>query len=345
MAGLDDLNPEFTRRLLALQAEARRQGTDIGWGSGSRSVEEQIALRRKNGCPDVWTSPASSCRVPTAIPGRSNHNHGLAMDITGDKAWANANAARFGLHFPVAGEDWHIEMTDDAGSTQDVQGAMQMGAIGFNVDWMGLPGGEQASRDEMLQGYVDSITQAFEQSLPSPAEDPMLGAVEGDEMPSVAQDMSVENAGQLDQPGLPDIMQPQLVDVQGTMQATPGGGGGDVNYEPGGGVGQWAPLVRRALEYVGQPTDDATVQMVLRRMNQESSGNPNAVNNWDSNARRGTPSKGLMQVIQPTFDANVPDELRSRGLTDPFANIVASMRYAMSRYGSLSSAYNRSGGY
>jgi hypothetical protein len=234
-------------------------------------------------------------------------------------------------------------MIDDDGSHQPVQGAMQMGAIGFDVDWLGSPGGEQASRDEMLQGYVDSITSAFQDSLPSPANDPMLGAQEGAEMPSVAQDMSVENAGQLEQPGLPDMLQPQLVDVQGQMQG--GGGPTNVDYDPNAGVGQWAPLVRRALEYVGQPTDDATIQMVLRRMNQESSGRPDIVNNWDSNARKGTPSKGLMQVIQPTFDAHVPEELRGRGLTDPFANIVASMRYAMSRYGSLSSAYNRSGGY
>src|SRR5262245_59569534 len=112
-----------------MAAAARAEGTSIGWGSGLRSVDEQARLRIKNGCPDVWSSPASSCRVPTAIPGKSNHNHGFAMDITGDKAWANRNAARFGLHFPVSGEDWHVEMIDDDGSHGYVQGAQQMGAI------------------------------------------------------------------------------------------------------------------------------------------------------------------------------------------------------------------------
>lgn len=29
----------------------------------------------------------------------------------------------------------------------------------------------------------------------------------------------------------------------------------------------------------------------------ESNGNPNAINNWDSNAAAGNPSEGLMQVI------------------------------------------------
>jgi SLT domain-containing protein len=79
-------------------------------------------------------------------------------------------------------------------------------------------------------------------------------------------------------------------------------------------------------------------------MNQESSGDPKAINLWDSNARAGTPSKGLMQVIDPTFAA-----YRDKGLPNdiwnPLANIVASMRYAKSRYGSLSKAYDRPGGY
>jgi SLT domain-containing protein len=82
----------------------------------------------------------------------------------------------------------------------------------------------------------------------------------------------------------------------------------------------------------------------LRRMNQESGGNPAAINNWDSNAERGDPSKGLMQVIGSTFaayrDSRAPNDVYS-----PLANILASMKYAMARYGSLPAAYNRAGGY
>ena len=65
----------------------------------------------------------------------------------------------------------------------------------------------------------------------------------------------------------------------------------------------------------------------------ESSGNPNAVNGWDSNAAAGTPSIGLMQVIQPTFDAyTLP------GYTDiynPVDNIIAAAVYAQDTYGGL----------
>ncbi|WP_189960254.1 hypothetical protein, partial [Streptomyces alanosinicus] len=38
-----------------------------------------------------------------------------------------------------------------------------------------------------------------------------------------------------------------------------------------------------------------------RNIMRESGGNPAAQNNWDVNAQKGTPSKGLLQVIDPTF--------------------------------------------
>jgi hypothetical protein len=116
----------------------------------------------------------------------------------------------------------------------------------------------------------------------------------------------------------------------------------NINYKPGAGVAQWKGVVLKALGMVGQPA--SLLNTVLRRMNQESGGNPKAINNWDINAKNGVPSKGLMQVIDPTFNAYA-GKLRGRGVWDPLANVYASMRYAMSRYGSLSSAYNRTGGY
>jgi hypothetical protein len=122
------------------------------------------------------------------------------------------------------------------------------------------------------------------------------------------------------------------------MFAPAGGGGGPA----GAGVQRWLPLVIAALNLLGQPVSLA--QTTLRRMQQESGGNAQAINNWDINAKRGTPSKGLMQVIDPTFRAYAMPG-HSSNIYDPLSNILASMRYAMSRYGSLSAAYNKSGGY
>lgn len=90
-------------------------------GGGFRTRQQQIALRTANGCPDIWTAPASSCRVPTAIPGRSLHELGLAIDLTSNKAiigsrkspaftWLAANAGRYGF-VNLPSEPWHWSIT------------------------------------------------------------------------------------------------------------------------------------------------------------------------------------------------------------------------------------------
>ncbi|WP_406053566.1 transglycosylase SLT domain-containing protein [Streptomyces sp. NBC_01077] len=66
----------------------------------------------------------------------------------------------------------------------------------------------------------------------------------------------------------------------------------------------------------------------------ESSGNVYAINLWDSNARAGIPSKGLMQVIDPTFRA-YHVKGTSWNIYDPIANITAACNYAWHRYGSI----------
>lgn len=54
-------------------------------GGGYRSSDSQIRLRRAHcGTSDyaVWEMPAYQCRPPTARPGRSAHERGLAIDFT-----------------------------------------------------------------------------------------------------------------------------------------------------------------------------------------------------------------------------------------------------------------------
>ena len=73
---------------------------------------------------------------------------------------------------------------------------------------------------------------------------------------------------------------------------------------------------------------------LYRNIIRESSGNPNAINGWDINAVNGVPSKGLLQVIQPTFAAyHVAGT--SWNIYDPVANITAAANYAAHRYGSI----------
>jgi D-alanyl-D-alanine carboxypeptidase len=100
--------------------DAGKAGVQLS-GGGFRTKQRQIELRKVNGCPDVWTAPASSCRVPTAIPGRSLHEIGLAVDLTSggrtintrkSKAfkWLAANAGRYGF-VNLPSEPWHWSVT------------------------------------------------------------------------------------------------------------------------------------------------------------------------------------------------------------------------------------------
>lgn len=109
--------------------------------------------------------------------------------------------------------------------------------------------------------------------------------------------------------------------------------GGSVNYKASAGVEQWRATAKKALELTGQYTE-ANLNRLLMQMKSESGGNPNAINNWDINAKMGIPSKGLMQVIDPTFRAYAMKGF-DKNIYDPMSNILAAIRYTLARYGSL----------
>ena len=109
--------------------------------------------------------------------------------------------------------------------------------------------------------------------------------------------------------------------------------GGSVNYKASAGVEQWRATAKKALELTGQYTE-ANLNRLLMQMRSESGGNPNAINNWDINAKMGIPSKGLMQVIDPTFRAYAMKGF-DKNIYDPMSNILAAIRYTLARYGSL----------
>ncbi|MDK1348238.1 transglycosylase SLT domain-containing protein [Streptomyces sp. 378] len=92
--------------------------------------------------------------------------------------------------------------------------------------------------------------------------------------------------------------------------------------------------IREALDIMAQKGIPGSYEGIHRNIMRESSGNPLAINNWDSNAAKGTPSKGLLQTIDPTFQAYHVDGT-SWDPFDPVANITAACNYAADRYGSI----------
>jgi soluble lytic murein transglycosylase-like protein len=96
--------------------------------------------------------------------------------------------------------------------------------------------------------------------------------------------------------------------------------------------------IRASLQVMAQNGIPGSYDSIYRNIIRESSGNPYAINNWDSNAAAGTPSKGLLQVIDPTFQAYHVSGT-SWDPYDPVANITAACNYAAQRYGSIDNVW------
>ncbi|GAA5104504.1 hypothetical protein GCM10023319_73340 [Nocardia iowensis] len=109
---------------------------------------------------------------------------------------------------------------------------------------------------------------------------------------------------------------------------------GPPRTRPSGQQGQWIGEALRVLAAHGYDIsriDPADIAAIIQH---ESGGNPHAINLWDSNAAAGIPSKGLMQTIDPTFNAHsLPGH---RDIWNPVDNIIAGVRYSIDRYGSVS---------
>ena len=107
---LAGLNSDFSTRLQSFMDSANALGYNIGVTSGFRSVQRQQelwdeALRKYGSVAEArkWVAP----------PGSSNHNKGMAADLSfgsdAAKKWAHENAGAFGLNFRMGNEPWHVE--------------------------------------------------------------------------------------------------------------------------------------------------------------------------------------------------------------------------------------------
>lgn len=122
---------------------------------------------------------------------------------------------------------------------------------------------------------------------------------------------------------------------------SPAGGGED--HPQGIGVDRWRDTVVRALEANGIEPNNFRVSKILATIQRESNGDPNAQNNWDSNARAGHPSIGLMQTIGPTFNAY--KHPGHNNIRNGYDNLLAAINYIKHRYGTSDAAFNRVAAY
>ena len=110
-------------QLEAMLAAAAADGITLT-GGGWRDPAAQIRLRRAHcGTSEyaVWEAPASSCRPPTARPGSSYHERGLAIDFSENGRsinspnsraylWLKQHAAEYGF-YNLPTERWHWSTT------------------------------------------------------------------------------------------------------------------------------------------------------------------------------------------------------------------------------------------
>lgn len=112
----------------------------------------------------------------------------------------------------------------------------------------------------------------------------------------------------------------------------------------GSGAGALSPgaflaLANRAIDITSRSAahgrfdpDSFSASGLLTLGKAESSLIPSSINNWDSNAKAGNPSGGLMHLTQSNMRAYAEPSLGS-DMFDPLSSIAASINYQLDRYG------------
>lgn len=108
------VNCQIKDRVVAMLSAAQADGVHLS-GGGWRDNSNQIRLRQAH-CGSsyyaIYQMSSSSCRPPTAKPGTSQHEIGLAIDFSSCSRgsacfqWLSANASRFGF-YNLPSESWH----------------------------------------------------------------------------------------------------------------------------------------------------------------------------------------------------------------------------------------------
>jgi hypothetical protein len=154
---MSGMQPAFLAALEAMFAGAPPEiQQNLRVGSGYRSPQRQAQLWA--GALQKYGSPAAA-RKWVAPPGRSQHGHGNAADLKflSDQArqWVHQNAGQHGLAFPLANENWHIELAGARGGGHQHASAPAAAQPGPTVQRSAMR--QQAA----MQGPTRSLAAAY----------------------------------------------------------------------------------------------------------------------------------------------------------------------------------------
>lgn len=304
---------------------------DVVYNNGIVKVWNMVADAFGAGKLDPYTLPAFASGGEVRGPGTGTSDSITARLSRGEHVWTDREVRAAGGHGAVAalrsmvlgGQSVRTYGVDgafaDGGGVWDTIGSAIKAAFPAQVR------GAEALGDLAL-GAIYPVAEAAINGATSFGVDTIKKLIPGE---NVLETMSTGMITKMGKTVL-DWIKPR--DVAPTINGS--GGAGVAGSIPDG---DRRRIIESALAAAGVPPP-GTLDEWLIGMNtlitRESGWNPNAVNNWDINAQNGVPSGGLTQTIGPTFQAYRVPSLPNN-VFDPIANVAASIRYIVSRYGSI----------
>lgn len=306
----------------------------------------------RDGISKAWDGIKSAAKGPVQFIVDTVYNNGIRAvwnDVAGPLGLAQWDAVT--LNFATGGtvpgyspgnDTVHAMLSPGEGVLvpQAVRGLGGSGAIDAINSMFGsgggpsLKGGRQAFADGGVVGAIGDFLGGALNGLKNAA----LGGLRAAATPAVqgVESLAKGTLGTVGFGGLFDAgvnkMGDSLLSFLGGKDTTAAKAAGNIG-SPGAVSGDLAQWVAQAMSDTGLSGGDWLNGLETIAMH-ESGGNPNATNDWDSNAAAGDPSRGLMQTIGSTFEAyrsaSLPDNI-----FDPVANIVAGIGYIQSRYGGI----------
>jgi hypothetical protein len=217
--------------------------------------------------------------------------------------------------------------------------ALQIGTAAAAMGVLGVIGNVGSAEQAPSVHAAAQVLPLQAAAAPPPVASPLSGPVEGHPAPVLPQhpaepqgpkvELPKIDAPKIDAPKIdtPKIDTPKIDTPKIEVAAQP-------EEKPKDEIDGWIIEARKVLRAKGVPEDKISSDDLRTIIEHESGGDPSASNNWDSNAAKGTPSKGLMQTIDPTFKSfALPGH---QNVWNPVDNIIAGSLYSIDRYGSVS---------